>query len=653
MAGRRLVHLVDDEEAIRKSAGFMLRTSGYAVEPWPNGAAFLKDARHLEPGCVLLDIRMPEMDGMQVLEAMAECGIRMPVVVLTGHGDVSLAVRAMKNGAIDFIEKPFEKAVLLQAVANAFKILDNANAQLDSAADATTRIAALTPREKDVLKGLARGLPNKTIAYDLGISRRTVEVYRANLMSKLQVNSFSDALRIAFAAGLGRAEQADSGRAEDRVARREADCQTAQDVRSDAQALRFIDPLDRARQRGCMKRKSGQDRSVTATWRPATRAVRGGTARSEFGETSEALFLTSGYCYDEAEEAAARFRGERPGMTYSRLQNPTVAMLEERLCLLEGAEACRVQSSGMAAMTAALLASVSAGDHVVAGRAMFGSCRWLVDHLLPRFGIETTVVDGRDTQAWAKARRPNTKVFFFETPANPTLDIIDLRAVCDLAHEAGALAVVDNAFASPILQRPMEFGADVVAYSATKHMDGQGRVLAGAVLGTAAFINDVLLPFQRNTGPNLSPFNAWVVLKSLETLELRLGRASENALAVARFLDARVPRLLYPALASHPQHALAMRQMSAGGSIMSLFLDGGRSQAHGLLDALQIIDISNNVGDSRSLMTHPASTTHASVAEAAREEMGITEGMLRLSVGLEDSADLIDDLDRALRAVGL
>jgi len=402
-----------------------------------------------------------------------------------------------------------------------------------------------------------------------------------------------------------------------------------------------------------MKRNSGQDRAATAKWRPATRAVRGGTMRTEVGETSEALFLTSGYCYDEAEEAAARFRGERPGMTYSRLQNPTVQMFEERLCLLEGAEACRATATGMAAMTAALMSTVSAGDHVVAARAAFGSCRVLIDSILPRFGVETTVVDGRDTDAWARARRPNTKVFFFETPANPTLDIIDMRAVCDLAHEAGALAIADNAFTSPVLQRPMEFGADVVAYSATKHMDGQGRVLGGAVLGSEKWINDTLLAFTRHTGPNLSPFNAWILHKSLETLDLRVGRACDNALAVARFLEGRVPRLLYPALAGHPQHELAMRQMSAGGTVLALFLDGGRPQAHGLLDALELIDISNNFGDSRSLMTHPASTTHASVSEAAREEMGITEGMLRLSVGLEDPADLIDDLDRSLRAVGL
>ena len=402
-----------------------------------------------------------------------------------------------------------------------------------------------------------------------------------------------------------------------------------------------------------MKKHTGQNRATTATWHPATQAVRGGTMRSEHGETSEAIFLTSGYAYDNAEQAAARFRGEQPGMTYSRLQNPTVAMLEERLCLLEGAEACRTMATGMAARTAALLCQLSAGDHLVAGRALFGSCRWLVDHLLPRFGIQTTVVDGRDTQAWAKARQPNTKAFFLETPANPTLDIVDMRAVADIGHDAGAIVVVDNAFASPILQRPFEFGADVVAHSATKLMDGQGRVLGGAVLGNASFINDVLLPFTRNTGPTLSAFNAWVILKSLETLDLRVRRAAENAQKVASFLETRVPRLLYPGLASHPQHALAMQQMEAGGTIMALFVDGARPQAHALLDALELIDISNNVGDSRTLMTHPASTTHASVAEDKRLEMGITEGMLRLSVGLEDPRDLIADLDQALRRAGL
>jgi O-succinylhomoserine sulfhydrylase len=402
-----------------------------------------------------------------------------------------------------------------------------------------------------------------------------------------------------------------------------------------------------------MKRHTGQDRSITDTWRPATRAVRGGTARSEFGETSEAIFMTSGYAYDCAGDAAARFAGEQQGMTYSRLQNPTVEMLEHRIALLEGAEACRSMATGMAAMTAVLLCQLQTGDHVVAGRAAFGSCRWLVDTLLPKFGIATTVVDARDPQAFEDAVRPETKVFFFETPANPTMDIVDLKAVCGIARERGITSVVDNAFATPALQRPMEFGADVTAYSATKMMDGQGRVLAGAVCGTSDFINNKLLPFTRNTGPTLSAFNAWVVLKGLETLDLRIRRQSENALKVGAFLEGRVPRVLHPGLPSHPQHNLAMSQMDATGPIFAFEVDGGRTQAHGLLDALELIDISNNIGDSRSLMTHPASTTHSSVAPDKREEMGVTEGMLRLNVGLEDPADLIDDLDRALGKVGL
>ncbi len=402
-----------------------------------------------------------------------------------------------------------------------------------------------------------------------------------------------------------------------------------------------------------MKRSTGQDRTITQGWRPATQMVRGGTARSEFGETSEAIFLTSGYAYDNAEEAAARFRGERPGMTYSRLQNPTVEMLEQRLALIEGAEACRATATGMAAMTASLLCQLSAGDHLVAGRALFGSCRVLVDTILPRFGIHTTTVDGRDVDAWSKARRPNTRAFFLETPSNPGLEICDIQAVADIAHDANACLVVDNAFASPVVQRPMALGADVVAYSATKLLDGQGRVLAGAVLAREQWINDVYLAFTRHTGPNLSPFNAWVVLKSLETLDLRVRRACENAAQVAAFLEGRLPAVLYPGLASHPQHALAMRQMALGGTIIALFVDGGRAQAHALLDGLELIDISNNLGDSRTLMTHPASTTHASVSVEVRESMGITEGMLRLSVGLEDPLDLIDDLGRALTRAGL
>ena len=397
-----------------------------------------------------------------------------------------------------------------------------------------------------------------------------------------------------------------------------------------------------------MKRTTGTDRSQTASWRPATRAVRAGTWRSEMGETSEALFLTSGYCYDDAATVAARFAGEASGMQYSRFQNPTIAMLEERIAAMEGAEACKVQASGMAAMTSALLCMLSAGDHVVAGRAAFGSCRWILANVLNRFGITHTVVDGRDNAAWEAAIQPNTKVFFFETPANPTLDIVDLAHVCGLARAHGITTIVDNAFATASLQRPMEFGADVVTYSATKLMDGQGRVLAGAICGTDEWINGVLSPFQRNTGPVLSPFNAWVVLKALETLDLRAHKQSENALAVGRFLETRVPRMLHPGLPSFSQHDLAMTQMDACGPIFSFVLDGGRAQAHALLDALQLIDISNNIGDAKSLMCHPASTTHHNMGAEGRAEMGVEEGLLRINVGLEDPADLIDDLEQAL-----
>jgi O-succinylhomoserine sulfhydrylase len=405
-----------------------------------------------------------------------------------------------------------------------------------------------------------------------------------------------------------------------------------------------------------MKKTTGMDRAATANWRPATRALRGGTWRSEHGETSEALFLTSGYTYDDAQTVADRFAGAAQGMTYSRLQNPTVAMLEERIALMEGAEACRAQASGMAAMTAALLCQLSAGDHVVAARAAFGSCRWLVDTLLPRFGIATTVIDSADNAAWEAAIRPNTRVFFFETPANPTLDIVDLAHVCGLARAHGITTVVDNAFASPVLQRPLEFGADVVAYSATKLMEGQGRVLAGAICASRQWIDEVLLPFQRNTGPTLSPFNAWVVLKGLETLPLRAFRQSEQAVALGEFLEPRITRaggrMLHPGLPSHPRHALARAQMAATGPIFA-FDVGSRARAFAILDALRLIDISNNIGDARSLMCHPASTTHAGLSEEARAEMGVTEGLLRINVGLEDIADLIEDIDQALKAAGI
>ncbi len=402
-----------------------------------------------------------------------------------------------------------------------------------------------------------------------------------------------------------------------------------------------------------MKSRTGQDRTITKGWRLATQMVRGGTVRSNMDETSEALFLTSGFAYDNAEEGAGRFRGEREGFTYTRQANPTVSMFEERMALLEGTDMARATATGMAAMSAALLCQLSHGDHLVAAKAMFGSCRWIVDTLLPRYGIDVTIVDARDNQAWAKARKPNTKVFFLETPANPTLDITDLKAVCDLAHDAGAKVIVDNVFASPVLQKPLAFGADIVAYSATKHIDGQGRVLGGVICGSEKFLEDHLLMYLRHTGPTLSAFNAWVLLKGLETLELRVTRMAENADAVANYLGTRVPRLLYPAHASFPQRALAMQQMASGGTILSFYVGGARDTAFKLLDALNLIDISNNVGDSRSLMTHPASTTHRALSEQARLDMGITEDMLRLSVGLEDPKDLIDDLDIALKAAGL
>lgn len=401
-----------------------------------------------------------------------------------------------------------------------------------------------------------------------------------------------------------------------------------------------------------MKKTTGMDRAATRNWRPATRAVRGGTWRSEHGETSEALFLTSGYTYDNAQTVADRFAGDAEGMTYSRLQNPTVAMLEERIALMEGAEACRAQASGMAAMTTALLCQLSVGDHVVAAKAAFGSCRWLVDNLLPRFGIETTVIDSADDAAWEAAIRPNTKVFFFETPANPTLDVVDLAHVCGLAKAHGITSVVDNAFASPALQRPMEFGADVVAYSATKLMDGQGRVLAGAVCGSEEFINEVLLPFQRNTGPNIAPFNAWVVMKGLETLSLRAHKQSENAIALGKFVESVVPRMLHPGLPSHPRHNLALNQMDATGPIFAFDVET-RERAFAILDALELIDISNNIGDARTLLCHPASTTHASLDEEVRADMGVTEGLLRINVGLEDIEDLREDLGRAFDKAGV
>lgn len=389
--------------------------------------------------------------------------------------------------------------------------------------------------------------------------------------------------------------------------------------------------------------------------RPKTIAVRGGLARSQFGETAEALYLNSGFRYDSAEQVEARFLGEDDGFVYSRFGNPTVSMFEDRLCAIEGAEACKGTATGMAAVNAALFSILSAGDHIVASRALFGSCRFICEDLLPRFGVESTLVDGRDIEQWKAAVRPNTKAFFLESPTNPTLEVVDIRAVADLAHENDARLVVDNVFASPMLQKPLELGADIVVYSATKHIDGQGRVLGGAVLGTEAFVNDELLPYIRNTGPSLSPFNAWVLVKALETLDMRINAHCDHALQVANFLaedaGAKVARTLYPFRTDHPQYELAKSQMSGGGSVIAFDIAGGKEATFRFLNALQIIDISNNLGDSKSLITHPATTTHQKIGPEARAELGIGDGMLRLSVGLEDPADLIDDIAQALNAV--
>jgi len=404
-----------------------------------------------------------------------------------------------------------------------------------------------------------------------------------------------------------------------------------------------------------MKRDSGQNRDLTSKWRLQTQLVRGGTWRSEMGETSEAIFMTSGYAYDCAEDAAARFTGDQEGYTYSRLRNPTAAMFEDKMALIEGAEVARSTATGMAAVTAAMLSLVKVGDHVVASRALFGSCRYVIETLMPKFGVDFTLVDGSDHTAWKAAFRPNTAAVFIETPANPTLDVVDIAFVAALSHENGAKLVVDNVFATPVLQKPLHMGADVVIYSATKHIDGQGRCLGGCILTNEALMQETILPFLRNTGPNISPFNAWVMLKGLETLDLRVERMCTNAAKLADSLSdiTDFDFVKYPGRADFAQHDLAMKQMTMGGSIIALQVPGGRDMAFKFLNALEIIDISNNIGDAKSLMTHPASTTHASVPEAVRLENGITEGLLRLSVGLEHPDDLIEDLKKAAHMAGI
>jgi O-succinylhomoserine sulfhydrylase len=386
-------------------------------------------------------------------------------------------------------------------------------------------------------------------------------------------------------------------------------------------------------------------------WRPQTQAVRGGTRRSAWQETNEAIFATSGFVYDRAEEAEAAFKNEIDRFIYSRYGNPTLEMFQDRLALIEGAPACRATASGMAAVFAALACHVRAGDRVVGSRALFGSCLYILTDVLPRFGVETAVVDGTDLDQWRDALKKKTAAVFVETPSNPGLEIIDLPAVCKLAHKAGALVVVDNVFASPILQKPLQLGADIVVYSATKHIDGQGRVMGGAILAPEKFINETLSPFYRHTGPSMSPFNAWVLLKGLETLALRMERHCANAQAIAEFLEKQtgVSRTLYPGLKSHPQHRLARKQMSAFGSVVCLDLGGSKKRAFRFMNALNLIDISNNMGDAKSLATHPATTTHQRISAADRTHLGITDGFVRLSIGLEDVDDLKEDIAAALK----
>ena len=393
--------------------------------------------------------------------------------------------------------------------------------------------------------------------------------------------------------------------------------------------------------------------SKSKTYRPETRLVHAGTLRSQFGETSEALFLTQGYVYPSAEECEARFSGKAPGYVYSRYSNPTLSMFEQRMAALEGAEAARSTATGMAAVTTALMGLVKAGDHVVAARALFGSCRWVIEEWLPRFGVASTLVDGKDIAQWKNAVRKETTAFFMETPTNPTLEVYDIAAVAAIAHAAGAKLVVDNVFATPLYQSPLALGADCVVYSATKHIDGQGRVLGGVILGSEKFIMDHVHQVIRQTGPSLSPFNAWVLLKGLETLAVRVQRQTDTAGAVSAALDGhkKISRLIYPGRKDHPQAALVAKQMKAGSTLCSFEIKGGKQGAFRFLNALQLISITNNLGDAKSLVTHPTTTTHQRLTPEQRAELGIGDGLIRFSAGLEHPDDLIEDLLTALDAV--
>lgn len=393
-----------------------------------------------------------------------------------------------------------------------------------------------------------------------------------------------------------------------------------------------------------------ETKSPAPAYRPETRLVHAGMLRSQFGETSEALFLTQGFVYDTAEQCEARFKGEDPGFIYARFSNPNISMFESRMIDLEGAEAGRATATGMAAVTAAILAPLRIGDHVVASKQLFGSCRYVVEDLLPRYGIEFTLVDGLDLDAWQKAMRPNTKSCFLESPTNPTLDVLDIPAIAAIAHAGGARLIVDNVFATPIWQSPLTLGADVVVYSATKHIDGQGRCLGGIILGSHDFINEHIHNYLRQTGPSISPFNAWVLVKGLETLAIRVKQQTESAGAIADALAShpKISRLIYPGRADHPQAALVKKQMRAGSTLIGFEVKGEKAAAFRVLNALKLTRISNNLGDSKSLVTHPATTTHQRLPIEARAELGISEGFIRFSTGLEHKDDLIEDLEAAL-----
>ena len=393
--------------------------------------------------------------------------------------------------------------------------------------------------------------------------------------------------------------------------------------------------------------------SPSRRYRPETRLVHSGSLRSQFGETSEALFLTQGYVYDSSLQAERRFKNEEPGYQYSRFSNPTVTMFEQRMAAHEGAEAARGTATGMAAVTTAVMGQLRTGDHVVAAKALFGSCRYVVEEHCNRYGIASTLVDGTDLAQWKNAVRPNTKTFFLESPTNPTLEVLDIKAIAEIAHAAGATLVVDNVFATPLYQHPLELGADCVVYSATKHIDGQGRCLGGVVLGSEKFIQDNIHQLIRQTGPSLSPFNAWVLLKGLETLSVRVARQTETAATVADALakHPKVPRLLYPGRPDHPQSAVAQKQMRAGSTLVAFEVPGGKAAAFRFQDALKLVKISNNLGDAKSLITHPATTTHQRLTPAARAELGISDGLVRLSCGLEHVDDIIEDLVAALTTV--